>query len=74
MRVITLKKVLVRRRLAPPRQETQGFWGCFNRGCQFMEFCRERKLLPQVALLISSPDTFEVRIPPPSARQTRQLS
>lgn len=26
-----------------------------------MEFCRERKLLPQVALVVSSPSTFQVR-------------
>ena len=44
-------------------QETHGFWGCSNQECHYKEFCRERKRLPQVALAISSPTTFEVRPP-----------
>ena len=42
-------------------QETEGCWRCTNRECQYKEFCRARKLLPQVALEISSPTTFLVR-------------
>ena len=41
-------------------QEVQGFWGCVNRECQYMEYSQERKLLPQVALVISDSSTFTV--------------